>query len=295
MLGVLFFAVVLIWGTTWFAIHVQVGSTPPETAIFWRFLIASLTLGGWLGLAGRLRRVPLRLHAWLALMGACMFSGNFLAIYGSETYLASGTVSVIFSLATLFNTLNQWLFFRHRPSLRGIAGGCIAILGIVFMTGMAGAGGISRTGALLALAGTALFSCGNMVSRRVVMAGVDLPNAIFRGMAWGCVFLAVRLVAGGESLAGSTDPAWIGALLYLALPGSVVAFLAYLHLVHRIGADRAAYTTILSPVVALAISILFEGTRWTSGMTLGIILVLLGNLVTFARPGLLRLPRAVRL
>ncbi|GBQ34485.1 EamA family transporter [Gluconacetobacter azotocaptans] len=294
MLALLFFAVVLIWGTTWFAIHVQVGVTTPQTAIFWRFLLASLVMGAWLRLSGRWRPVPLRVHGWLASMGACLFSCNFLAIYGSETYLASGTVSVIFSLATLFNTLNQWVFFRHRPGLRSVLGGCIAIAGVGFLTGLTGVGGISPIGTILALTGTFLFSCGNMLSRRAVASGVDLPNAVFRGMVWGCVFLAVRVLAGGSSLAGSTDPAWIGSLLYLAVPGSVVAFLAYLHLVHRIGADRAAYTTILSPVVALAISIVYEGTLWTSGMTTGVILILLGNLVTFAPLGRLGVPTPVR-
>ncbi|MFT8421136.1 MAG: EamA family transporter [Gluconacetobacter sp.] len=283
MLGLLFLCVVVIWGTTWFAIHVQVGVTVPGTAIFWRFMIASAAMGAWLYLSGRLRRVPWRTHLWLAPMGACMFSCNFLAIYRSEITLASGTVSVIFSVATLFNTLNQWLFFHLRPSVRSIAGGCIAIAGVACLTGMGGVAGISQTGAALALTGTFLFSCGNILSRRVAMTGVDLPNAVYRGMLWGCAVLAVSQVARGESLAGSTDPAWIAALLYLALPGSVVAFLAYLHLVHRIGADRAAYTTILSPVVALLISILLEGTHWTAGMTLGVGLVLAGNLVTFAR------------
>ncbi|MBB2202019.1 DMT family transporter [Gluconacetobacter tumulisoli] len=294
MLALLFFGVVLIWGTTWFAIHVQVGVTTPQTAIFWRFFLASLLMGAWLFLSGRLRRVPLRVHGWLAPMGACLFSCNFLAIYGSETYLASGTVSVIFSLATLFNTLNQWLFFGHRPGLRSVLGGGIAIMGIAFLTGLTGVGGISPIGTLLALTGTFLFSCGNMLSRRAVASGVDLPNAVFRGMVWGSLFLAVRLLAGGSSLAGSTDPAWIGALLYLAVPGSVVAFLAYLHLVHRIGADRAAYTTILSPVVALLISVVCEGTRWTSGMTTGVVLILLGNLVTFAPLRRLRVPMPAR-
>ncbi|WP_342627346.1 DMT family transporter [Nguyenibacter vanlangensis] len=292
MLAALFLAVVLIWGTTWFAIHVQVGATRPDVAIFWRFLIAALTMGAWLALSGRLRRVPARLHGWLAPMGACMFSGNFLAIYDAETLLSSGMVSVIFSMATLFNTLNQWLFFRRRPDGRGMAGGCVAILGVAVMTGVgqggmghggAGHGGIDARGAGLALFGTFLFSCGNMLSRRAAAAGTDLPNAVFRGMLWGCLFLAVRLLATGHGFAAPADAAWIAALLYLALPGSVVAFLAYLHLVHRIGADRAAYTTILSPAVALIISVVCEGTRWTANMTLGIALILLGNLVTFAR------------
>ncbi len=57
---------------------------------------------------------------------------------------------------------------------------------------------------------------------------------------------------------------YVGSLLYLALIGSVLAFACYLTLLGRIGADRAAYATVMFPVVALAVSTIVEGYRWTT-------------------------------
>jgi drug/metabolite transporter (DMT)-like permease len=77
------------------------------------------------------------------------------------------------------------------------------------------------------------------------------------------------------------SPRYVGALLYLAVPGSVVAFTAYLLLVGRIGPDRAAYCTVLFPVVALTVSTVFEGYQWSSMALAGLLLVIAGNLLAF--------------
>ena len=71
---------------------------------------------------------------------------------------------------------------------------------------------------------------------------------------------------------------YIGSLAYLALFGSVIAFGCYLSLVGNIGADRAAYATLLFPLVALFISTVWEGYEWTISAALGVFLILLGNL-----------------
>jgi drug/metabolite transporter (DMT)-like permease len=76
----------------------------------------------------------------------------------------------------------------------------------------------------------------------------------------------------------------MGALLYLALFGSVIAFGAYFTLVGRIGAGKAAYSTLLFPLVALTISTVYEGYVWHSNAVIGLALILVGNLVMFARP-----------
>ncbi|WP_232228206.1 DMT family transporter [Asaia astilbis] len=122
----LFLAVVVIWGLTWFAITLQIGGTTADVAIFWRFLFSAALIGGGLSLTGKLRWPPRQAWIWIAGMGACLFSCNYLGIYTSELYLPSGTVSVVFSMATLLNTLNLWLFFRQKPDLRVLGGGILA-------------------------------------------------------------------------------------------------------------------------------------------------------------------------
>ena len=73
---------------------------PPETSIFWRFLVASAIL--WIGLAatGRLKRVALRAHLWFAALGFVLFFANFLFFYNAERFVASGVVSVMFAMTT---------------------------------------------------------------------------------------------------------------------------------------------------------------------------------------------------
>ncbi|MDH3338021.1 MAG: EamA family transporter, partial [Gammaproteobacteria bacterium] len=75
----------------------------------------------------------------------------------------------------------------------------------------------------------------------------------------------------------SLQPGYIISLAYLAVFGSAIAFGCYLALIRRIGSARAAYSSVLFPVVALAISTVVEGYRWTAIAALGIMLTLAGN------------------
>jgi drug/metabolite transporter (DMT)-like permease len=81
-----------------------------------------------------------------------------------------------------------------------------------------------------------------------------------------------------------TEPRYLAAMVYLAIFGSVIAFTAYLTLVGRIGASKAAYATVLFPLVALSLSTLYEGFVWQTVSVVGVLISLLGNLVIFAPP-----------
>jgi drug/metabolite transporter (DMT)-like permease len=100
-------------------------------------------------------------------------------------------------------------------------------------------------------------------------------------MLIGASVLTVGSLAAGLPFALETDARYLGALVYLAVPGSVIGFTAYLMLVGRIGPERAAYCTVLFPFVALAVSTVFEGYRWSPLAVVGLVLVVAGNLVAF--------------
>ncbi len=281
----LFTFVVFAWGLTWYAMRLELGPVPTETSIFWRFLVASAIMWIGLALAGRLKRVRLRAHVWFAALGIVLFFGNFLFFYNAERFIASGVVSVVFATASSFNVFNQWLFNGVRPNARTVLGALVGVAGVAFLfadqLGAAAAGGGSALGLLLSIGGTYCFSLGNLASRPAAEAAGDLPNAIARAMTWGTAMLAVVVAARGLSFAPSTEPVYVGALLYLAVIGSALGFLAYLALVARIGPERAAYTTVLSPVIALAISWLLEGYQWSPWALIGVPLILVGNVVIF--------------
>jgi drug/metabolite transporter (DMT)-like permease len=133
----------------------------------------------------------------------------------------------------------------------------------------------------LALLGTLFFSTGNLLSSRMQALGMAPWLTNTWAMLCGATILTIGALALGMPFNFDPSPRYVGALLYLAVPGSVVAFTAYLLLVGRIGPDRAAYCTVLFPVVALTVSTVFEGYQWSSMALAGLLLVIAGNLLAF--------------
>lgn len=284
MQAVLFATVVLAWGFTWYAIRLQLGATAEAVSIFWRFALAVVILWGGLIATKRLKPVHWRQHGWFAVLGATLFSCNFMLIYGSEAYVPSGLVSVIFSMSTIFNAFNQWIFKGVRPSLRVVLGAFVGVAGVACLfadqLGL-GAHQAQLIGILLALAGTYSFSLGNLASRQATASGTDLPNTIARSMIWGLVFLATIIVVQGHSFLPSLSVPYLSGLVYLSVVGTVVGFLAYLSLVARMGPAKAAYTTVLSPIVALTVSAVLEHLNWRGIAFVGVALILSGNIIIF--------------
>lgn len=294
MTAFLYLVMILAWGFSWYAIKLQLGPVPTVLSIAYRFVLAAAVL--WLGLAltRRLRPVPWRLHGGIAAMGLALFAVDFLFMYAAHRHITSGVAAVLFSTSAIFNSLNQWLFLGRRPRTRVVAGIACGIAGIatLFAPDILATGGnpAAPLGIGLALAGTYVFSLGNLLSLRVVRQEVDLPNAVARGMTWAAGVLLAYALAGGHPLVVDTAPAYLASLAYLALVASVVGFLAYLSLVARVGADRAAYVTVMFPVVALAVSTVLEDYSWTPAAVAGLGLILVGNVALFAPPMAWRRP-----
>ena len=124
-------------------------------------------------------------------------------------------------------------------------------------------------------------------------SGADSRSQVASVTAWamryGAALVALVAVAQGAAFTFDASPVYVGSLLYLAIPGSVIGFTAYLTVVHRLGPERAAYMTVLFPVVALTVSVFAEGYRVTPVAGGGLGLVLVGNLLVFGH-----LPRGVR-
>ncbi|MES9965436.1 MAG: EamA family transporter, partial [Candidatus Sedimenticola sp. 20ELBAFRAG] len=99
------------------------------------------------------------------------------------------------------------------------------------------------------------------------------------GMAYGAAVMFLAALVQGLPLSFDLSIGYTSSLLYLALFGSVFAFGSYLTLVGRIGPEKAAYATVLFPLVALIISTLFEDYEWTLVAAFGVILVVAGNVL----------------
>jgi drug/metabolite transporter (DMT)-like permease len=284
----LYVLTVLIWGTTWIALKLQLGIVPIPWSIAYRFALAAAVLFAWLAITGRLKRPDARAMKLVAAQGVCLFCLNFICFLHASRFIPSGLVAVLFSTATVWNAFNARVFLGRPLAPRVLAGSALGMLGLaaLFWPELTrhDASPDTLTGLALGLAGTLCFSAGNMLSTRLQALGHAPVVTNAWGMLIGASVLALGCGVAGVGSAFDPSPTYVGALLYLAIPGSVIGFTAYLTLVGRLGPERAAYSTVLFPVVALNVSAWVEGYQWTAPALLGLVLVMAGNVIVFRKP-----------
>jgi drug/metabolite transporter (DMT)-like permease len=287
MANVLFYTItVLIWGSTWLGIKFQLGVVDPALSVSYRFALAALILFFWCFA----RRLPLKFsrgeHLFIAMQGVFLFALNYVLFYLAELQITSGLAAVVFSTIVVMNLLNGRLFLGTPIEVKVLVGGSLGMVGLVllFWPDMAATdfSGPIFVGMLLSLAATYLASLGNILSARNQRQKLPIIQTNAFGMAYGSACMALIVLVSGTSITIEMTAPYLASLVYLALFGSVIAFGCYLSLVGRIGAGRAAYATLLFPVVALGLSTFWEGYSWTVHGVCGIILILSGNYLAMA-------------
>ena len=283
----LFGACVAIWGTTWIAITYQLGSVAPEVSVLYRFVLASLLLFAWC----RARGMPLAFtasqHAGMALQGLLMFSVSYIFTYYAEQTIVSGVVAVGYSASPLINLLLLRLLFGKPMSRRVALGGALGLAGIVlvfwpeFARLEAGAG--TRAGIFYATAAVVISSFGSMAAHRNQREAIPIWQTMAWGMLYGSVANLAIVLALGRPVAFEASASYVISLVYLAVFGSILAFGSYLHLLERVGAARAGYTGVIIPIVALGVSSLFEGYRWSLLALAGVAVSVAGNILILRR------------
>lgn len=287
--ALLYLITVLIWGSTWLAIKFQLGVISPELSIAYRFGLAAIILI----VFSLLRRLPmgfsLKTHAFFALQGLLLFSLNYFLVYLAEGNLTSGLVAIIFSLIIVLNVLFGAIFLGNPVRVRVMIGAGLGLLGLAFvfwpeLTSLS-LSSQKIVGMILAFIATVSASLGNVVSARNQRNDLPVIQTNAYGMLYGAVFMLLTALLRGAALDFDTSPGYVLSLFYLAIFGSVIAFGSYLTLLGRIGLDRAAYVTVLFPVIALLLSTIFEDLRWGIYQLLGVLLILLGNAVVVTKKG----------
>ncbi|TCS64780.1 DMT family transporter [Varunaivibrio sulfuroxidans] len=283
----LYGATVLIWGSTWLAIKLQLGTVAPEVSVGYRFAIAAVVLSLWCLLRGKSLRFSARDHTWIALQGLLLFSGNYYIFYLASGIMTTGLVAVAFSTIVAMNIFFGALFFKTPVSPRVFVGALIGIggLALVFWPEIQGfeLAGSGVHGLILSLLATIIASLGNMAAARNIKTGLPVMQTNAVGMAYGAGFMIAFAAFSGTPFTFDISWTYVGSILYLALFGSVIAFGCYLTLLRLIGAGRAAYATVLFPIIALSLSSIFEGYRFPHVAVFGVALVLIGNILVLAR------------
>ena len=277
----LYAAAALIWGSTWLGIKLQLTQVPPILSVGYRFCLASLILLIYCLLRNKRLAFSRRDHFFMAVQGFSLFGLGYCMSYLATSYLTSGLVAVAYSTILMWNILNLRLFMGQAIAWRAFWGGVLGLSGIciVFwhdLSAFAATRGL--IGLSMALVGAYLSSLGNVVGAHHARAGVPVTQANAYGMAYGGLLtLAIHFGSGG-GLVMDWSPGYLAPMLYLTVFGSVVAFGCYMLLIGRIGAEYAAYVTLVMPIIALLLSTLFEGFFFTANTAIGVVIVLIGNL-----------------
>ena len=281
--------VVLIWGTTWYTIKFQLGIVAPEISLVYRFGLAAVCVFAYAHATGSPMRLSLRDHRMVAVQGATLFCLNYWMTYLSTQYLTSGLVAVLFTSIIFFNLVNGRVIFGTPIERRVLLAAAAGMLGValLFLPELQAAmhdAAIAR-GAALALLATYVASLGNMAASRNTREGLPVVTVNAYGLAYGTLGLAMIAALRGTPVA--FDPRWpyVLSLLYLSLAGTALAFGLYLALIKRIGASRAAYSSVLFPVVALVVSTLFERYEWSLPAIVGLGVLVVGNALALGGAG----------
>ncbi len=284
----LYAAAVLVWGLSWIAMHYQVGKVAPEVSVVWRFAIAAPLMFMLAVARGESLRFPLADHRYFVGLGIAIFSTNFILFYHAAQHVASGLLSIVFSLAAVGNVALGALIFGQRVERRAVAGGILGVAGVAAMfypeLGGLSFDGAAMLGLLLALAGTLSFCIANMISVAAQRRRLPVFASTAWGMTYGTGFVTVLALAQGHAFTIDWSVTYLGGLAYLSIVGSFIAFGVYFTLLGRIGAARTGYTTVMYPVVALVVSTFVEDYRWSLLAACGLAAVLLGNVLILGTP-----------
>jgi len=273
----------MIWGSSWLAIKFQLDSVDPMASVAYRFLLASLISWFFCFFSGRLMAFSLIDHFFMFLQGVFLFALNYWLFYLSELTLTSGLAAVIFSTIVVMNMVNGIIFLQNRLEHRVLFGAFLGCVGIVFVFWKElndfDTDGENIKAVFFAILATYLASLGNIASARNQRAGIPVLQSNTFGMTYGTLFMFLVCIATGKELSFELTLPYIGSLLFLSVFASIIAFWTYLTLLGRVGVERAAYATLLFPIVALWISTFAEGYKWSLFASIGVFLILVGNLI----------------
>ena len=278
-----FALVTLIWGSTWLVIRDQVGSVPPGWSVVWRFVLAGAAMFALAAIRREALRPTRAMLPLIAAMGVFQFVANFQFVYAAEQHLTSGIVAVMFAFLMVPNALLGRIFVGQPVSHGFLAGSAVALAGVALLLlheyRIAPLDGKVLLGVALTIGGIMGASIANVIqaseaARRQPMIPL---------LAWAMLFGAGVDAVLSWFLYGPPqfEPRWgyAAGIAYLALLGSVVTFPLYFNLVRALGPGRAAYNGVLVPIIAMLLSTLFEGYRWSTLAIAGSVVALAGLVI----------------
>jgi len=284
------FAIIyFVWGSTYLAIRVGVREVPPFLLAAMRFSIAGLILYGWTMARGE--RAP-NARQWLSasLLAFLIFAVDYGLVFWAEQRVPSGITAVMMATIPVFMTLSEILFLRtQRLTVRLPLALLIGIAGVfVLMSRSLNLGGtpVDHSGAVALIVGAVSWSVGSVLSRRLPLPESKVVSSGAQ-MLLGGIMLALTSATLGElhgfHFQNVSRGAWL-ALLYLIVAGSIVAYTAYVWLIHHESPTRVGTYAYVNPVVAVVVGYFLGGEELGMRTILGTLFVLISVIVIMTAP-----------
>lgn len=263
-----FAVVTLIWGSTWIVIRDQLAVVPPNWSVAYRFLLAGIAMAGWAVARGESFRLDRTGWAFAGAVGLLQFCLNFNFVYRAEHYVTSGLVAVVFAMLLVPNALFARVFLGQRLGRQLVIGSGVAMAGVALLFAHEArldprGAGASVSGIALTLLAILSASAANVLQATETAKRYPMAATLAVAMLLGAALdAALAWALTGPPVVERRLGYWLG-VAWLGLAASALAFPLYYRVLRVIGPAKAAYSSVIVPVIAMALSTLFEGYRWT--------------------------------
>ena len=263
-----FAIVTLIWGSTWLVIRDQIAVVPPSWSVSYRFLVAAVAMALYAVFRGDSFRLDARGWMFAAATGLAQFCLNFNFVYRAEQFITSGLVAVVFALLLIPNAALARIFLGQRLGRQLVIGSSVAMAGVALLFLHEARSDPNGPGASIAGIGFTLLGIGSASIANVMQATKTAKRYPMGSML--AVAMLIGAVIDGALAWWLTGPpvfearaGYVLGIVYLGVFASAIAFPLYFTVLRVIGPAKAAYSSVIVPVIAMLLSTLFEGYRWS--------------------------------
>jgi len=276
--------VTLIWGSTWIVITDQLGVVPLNWSVTYRFAVGGLTMLAYAAWKRETVRLDRRGWLFVAALALTQFCLNFNFVYRAETYITSGLVAVVFALLLVPNAVFGRIFLGQRLGGQLIVGSIIAMAGVSLLFVHEARSDPHGPQAALAGIGVALLAVLSASSANVLQ-GTETARRYPMAPTLGIAMLVGAAMDAAIAWTVAGPPVielrigYVLGVLYLGVFASALAFTLYFGVLRIIGPAKAAYSSVLVPVIAMLLSTIFEGYRWSLLAGAGAALAMVGLII----------------
>ena len=279
--ALLAFAIIyFVWGSTYLAIRVGVREIPPFLMAGMRFLVAGIVLYAWMRAQGTPSPTA-REWSGATVLAVLIFVLDYGLLFWAERRVPSGIAAVMLATIPVFMTLSEiWIIKTQRLTVRLGAALITGIAGVAVLVNRSGSFGdtaIDTPGACALVVAAISWSLASALTRKVPLPSAKTMSSGVQMLAGGVLLTLAATLLGefhGFRMQAVSAKAWL-ALAYLIVAGSIVAFTAYVWLIHHESPTKVGTYAYVNPVVAILVGYFFGGEAIGLRTIVGSVLVLL--------------------